>query len=233
MTTPFPSRPISDLRFCPFEDVLGVGHSNGFTSLLIPGAGEANFDSTEADPYESKRSRQEREIASLMDKIQPYQITMDRDWIGKVARADAKSGTSKLGSAASAVKGKGIGPRQDQVAFRKMSRADRLVAKGQADGDTIAIGEDDNPMNLEGVEPRGHKMMVEKKSGKRVIGANKERRRALRKRANVIDAKTEQVKQRLKEKREKASKVREQAAQSSTGESNEPRSALDRFGSKR
>ena len=28
---------IEDIHFCPFEDILGVGHSNGFSSLIVPG----------------------------------------------------------------------------------------------------------------------------------------------------------------------------------------------------
>ena len=37
MTHKLPGSAIRDLRFCPFEDVLGIGHSKGFSSILVPG----------------------------------------------------------------------------------------------------------------------------------------------------------------------------------------------------
>ncbi len=46
---------VTSVKFIPYEDVLGVGHSNGYSSLVIPGSGEANFDAYEANPFETKR----------------------------------------------------------------------------------------------------------------------------------------------------------------------------------
>jgi U3 small nucleolar RNA-associated protein 7 len=75
---------IENVRWCPYEDILGVGHDQGFASVIVPGAGEPNFDSLEANPYENVRQRQEHEVHSLLTKLQPDMISLDPNVIGKL-----------------------------------------------------------------------------------------------------------------------------------------------------
>ena len=75
---------IERLRYCPYEDVLGIGHSDGFTSIIVPGAGESNFDALEANPYESVKQRQEGEVRSLLNKLQPEMISLNPNFVGNL-----------------------------------------------------------------------------------------------------------------------------------------------------
>ncbi|XP_059666004.1 probable U3 small nucleolar RNA-associated protein 7 [Cornus florida] len=81
--------------FRPYEDVLGIGHSMGWSSILIPGSGEPNFDSWVANPFETSKQRREKEVRSLLDKLPPETVMLDPSRFGTVVQRKKKEKPSK------------------------------------------------------------------------------------------------------------------------------------------
>lgn len=77
------SQKIHCLKFCPYEDVLGIGHEGGISQIVVPGSGEPNFDSYVAHPFQNKKARRESEVAHLLDKLPPEMISLNPEQINK------------------------------------------------------------------------------------------------------------------------------------------------------
>ena len=74
---------LTDMQFVPYEDFLGIGlydgikimiikklsPSIGFSSILVPGSGEPNFDSFEVNVFQNKKQRAEDDVSKLLDKV--------------------------------------------------------------------------------------------------------------------------------------------------------------------
>ncbi|BDA41031.1 WD repeat-containing protein 46 [Coccomyxa sp. Obi] len=93
---------IRDFHFCPYEDVLAVGHSGGVSTMLVPGAGEPHYDSRVADPYQGRKARREQEVAHLLDKLQPEMIVLDPTTIAQVRKEPKEAAEEKKAEAAAA-----------------------------------------------------------------------------------------------------------------------------------
>ena len=82
--------PMESLRFRPYEDVVGIGHAGGVSSIVVPGSGEPNLDSMEhfTNPYMDSKQRREAEVRSLLEKLSPEMISLDPDSVGGIEESN-------------------------------------------------------------------------------------------------------------------------------------------------
>ncbi|CAG7851829.1 U3 small nucleolar RNA-associated protein 7 Short=U3 snoRNA-associated protein 7; AltName: Full=U three protein 7 [Serendipita indica DSM 11827] len=216
MTHPTPRSHIASLRFVPHRDLLAVSHSSTSTSpgavshdhfistIIIPGSGNPNYDTTEGgDPNEGGKGRREREVRSLLEKLEPGTITMDPEMLGGMREA------SKV---------------DETLVHRKQSRLQRLKETGKAD-------ESEVPGDEEAEDEENASGPLDKKRKKKMRGKDRSMKRYLRKkRKNVIDVATVSIRAKLDKQRQEIKKARESAAKKAAGEDvTERKSALDRF----
>lgn len=86
MRETFSGKRVTGLGFCPFEDILSVCHNNGMCFMIVPGAGEATFDTSAPNPYETRKQRRENEVRSLLDKLPASTIALDPSFVGSLDR---------------------------------------------------------------------------------------------------------------------------------------------------
>ena len=135
LNLPTPGLTAHSARFCPFDDILAVGHSKGISSLLVPGSGEPNFDSGELDVFESRTRRREREVRGVLDKIRPELITLDTEFLGKVGESE-----------------RGTYAEREAQSYRQLPRTERLALNGEepeVDGEDAVDAEDEPPEKKE------------------------------------------------------------------------------------
>ncbi|KVH93967.1 BING4, C-terminal domain-containing protein, partial [Cynara cardunculus var. scolymus] len=156
---------IQKCLFRPYEDVLGIGHSMGLSSILVPGSGEPNFDSWVANPFETLKQRREKEVRLLLDKLPPESIIMDPTKIGtlrtsnKIQKATKEEKEAEKAAAIAAAKS---GPQKKKTKGRSKPSK---VAKKKQEG----VEKAKRPF---AEENKHAEMVVSKKKQKRITEAN-------------------------------------------------------------
>lgn len=90
--------PVESVRFRPGEDVCGIGHAKGVSSIVVPGSGEPALDTFEyhTNPAQDLKQRREAEVRALLDKLSPDMIVLEDEGGAVVGGIEASDPTSRL-----------------------------------------------------------------------------------------------------------------------------------------
>jgi U3 small nucleolar RNA-associated protein 7 len=138
--------PVRSVRFRPFEDVLGIGHGNGVSSIVIPGSGEPTLDTLEyhTNPLQDAKQRREAEVRALLDKLSPDMINNDADFVGGMEESDPASRLERLQDLQEAANANPGAPKKQKTKKRGRSKIQtKLRRKNQniIDQNTLKLRE--------------------------------------------------------------------------------------------
>lgn len=134
------------LHFRPYEDILGIGYTQGVRTIVVPGAGRANFDAYEDNPFERKFQRRETEVKKLLDKLPADTIGLEQ--IGGLFTSGLEKGMEK----------------QQQVAE---ARRDPSADDGEPES-IVAVSEENDGEKPQRSKKERHKMKGRSKIGRKL-----------------------------------------------------------------
>lgn len=124
-----PASAITNLDFCPYEDILGIGHARGFSSILVPGCGQQNIDSRLPNPFSTKAFSKDYNVKTLLEKIPSDMITLDPTVIGTSGARDEdfkfKKGVELTEDVKEELANQGIENKTDQENLKKRKLSSR------------------------------------------------------------------------------------------------------------
>lgn len=67
---------------------MGLGTSQGFSSIAVPGSGVPYYDTFENNPFETKKQKREGLVHKLLDRLPPETITIDPNVLGNIDKTE-------------------------------------------------------------------------------------------------------------------------------------------------
>ena len=60
---------ITDCKFCPYEEFMGIAYNNKFENIFVPGSGSQSYDTYEANVAGIKKQVRENMVHQIIEKV--------------------------------------------------------------------------------------------------------------------------------------------------------------------